>query len=329
MAALAPAGTEPGPARAANHDDSMGIAQIGIGGLHLYQEAITQRLYGPNLTVQQRMGTTSRGDILNKIQTLYPTHKATVPWYGVCNNIPGSRMIWRHRLNKYFRQHTIITETYVEWMVDPGLMPGVGGEPWLTPASIQDDADRTGCLMAVAFGSRADAWYLADARHGSNPNVIRVRGTGLQGCLIYGTAEQQLPDDVLTWLMEEHNRWRKGAEANIVQLLFFCHESEGDFLTDTDAKNVKQSKCPSSGPLSWNNLMWEFVGRSDRWKNRFGDSTTQEFFDKGRYTYRALTEEWQLYDDLVAIAGKHCNFKDPRFKAGVFFKICHRLHGIF
>lgn len=123
----------------------------------------------------------------------------------------------------------------MELLLEHGLVPGVGGQPWAIPV-MEGGVE---VLMLLSFATRVEAFYLALERgHRETNTVYKTLCAGLMDMVIFGTAERPIPEDVQLFLSEEHNNWHGGAKSNAIQQLSWVHEAEQQWLQYAEQKNT-------------------------------------------------------------------------------------------
>ena len=155
------------------------------------------QLYGHCDSAQARFGVRGN-ELLTMIRKVYPYQKGqVVPWFQ-----DGRRNVFRHPLFNN-RRHDSVTLDYIDIMIDSGLIPGVGGNPWLTPSLLaapggesnefsESSVGNPGAFWALAYGTRADAFYIAKKNFPNLPTILLTEAQGLQDVEVYGDQDKPL-----------------------------------------------------------------------------------------------------------------------------------------
>ena len=171
-------------------------------------------LYGPGLSIQERLGPVTGALRLDRIVQVYHTkRRLDIPWFFKDEAGNEKQSIVVHPLNK--RRHRGVDLFYMKSFLKKGVVKYVSGTPILVASG-----DEKPPYLAITWGSRSRAFYSAvnhcKKKDPSNAFINAALTTGLQDCVVL---TWRTPKEVLQWLCDYHNAFHEGAGYPLVQLM--------------------------------------------------------------------------------------------------------------
>ncbi|CAK0807139.1 unnamed protein product [Prorocentrum cordatum] len=205
----------------------------------------------------------------------------------------GERIAFRHRLNQ--RVQKVVVLTYARGVLQNGAMAAMRAAPIVI-------AGDGGKMEIIGGGTLVDSIFVAKNMQPENPHVVRALATGIPNCIEF---DSRTPDDVITWVKNEHNNWHSGSKYSCLEMYNELETIEAAWKEHKTKHNITVHGCPSSGDLRYSKLFEKFV--LENFEGVFEDGA---HLTNARSFANAMKEMgiWEWYKDLL---GERCDFLRP------------------
>ncbi|CAK0895701.1 unnamed protein product, partial [Prorocentrum cordatum] len=205
----------------------------------------------------------------------------------------GERIAFRHRLNQ--RVQKVVVLTYARGVLQNGVMAAMRAAPIVI-------AGDGGKMEIIGGGTLVDSIFVAKSMQPENPHVVRALATGIPNCIEF---DSRTPDDVITWVKNEHNNWHSGSKYSCLEMYNELETIEAAWKEHKTKHNITVHGCPSSGDLRYSKLFEKFV--LENFEGVFEDGA---HLTNARSFANAMKEMgiWEWYKDLL---GERCDFLRP------------------